>query len=195
MYDDIELSDDVILGYLEVKGSNPVLITSSHSQGPDADYNTGEIAYRVASLTNSHGMICTFSRTQIDANRVEGRVLPYRKKIADIVTNSNIHYIFDIHGMKLTEYDIDFGTAGGKTATETLISSMIKTLISFGLDAKKDCNYLGLQNDLLLYHSNSPRIQGVQVEVSEPNRRVGSQLIVKGLCTMIYNIINRWDNR
>jgi len=120
--------------------------------------------------------------------------LAYRKRISEILEKNNIHYLFDIHGMKNTEYDVDIGTGNGKTATSTLANAMIQTLLSFGLDAKKDHKYVGLTNDLLITHSSPPGVQGVQIEISEPNRRIGACLIVEGLCSIICNIVNRWNN-
>ncbi len=193
--EDIDPAEFHISGFFEVKGVSPVLITCSHSQAPKADNNTGEIAFRVATLTNSYGLISTISREQIDANRKEGRILEYRKKIAEVIKAKNIHYLFDIHGMKNTDYDIDIGTANGKTATDGFVNSIIQTFLSFGLDAKKDFKYSGLSNDLLMTNSNSPELQAVQIEISEENRRLGSCLIVEGLCMIVYNILHRWNGR
>lgn len=110
-------------------GELPVIISAPHAvkqirdnKLKKADIFTGSLAIILQELTGCHLIYRSYT-AKGDANR--DIQCPYKKFLLDKISQGNIYYLIDLHGMdEHRDFDIDIGTLNGKS-----VSWSLKTLI------------------------------------------------------------------
>ncbi len=167
-------------GYVEVRGTRPILLTAPHAQGPGADVFTGEIAWWVAQISGCYALIGTVSRKSrlpgedrpADYNREWARDTPFRRRISELIEEHGIRFIVDLHGMESDPVrpEIDVGALGGEAAQGELVSKIVERLEECGFDVGFEQEFCG--GDILEYHCDGERVQGIQLELSDELREL-----------------------
>ncbi len=167
-------------GYVEVRGARPILLTAPHAQGPGADVFTGEIAWWVARIAGCHALIATVSRRSrlpgedrpADYNREWTRDTPFRRRISELIEEHGIRFIVDLHGMESDPIrpEVDVGALGGEAARGELVAKVVERLEECGFDVGFEQEFCG--GDILEYHCDGKRVQGLQLELSEELREI-----------------------
>jgi len=186
---------DSIQGYIFLRGRNNVLLSAPHAQGPSADNFTGEIAFKVAEITDSGMIASTLSREKLDYNHSLSRNAPYRQLMKEELFRLHRRYgevlLLDIHGVATRPGgpSIYLGTQFGKTASPTVIDLVLEAFWSIDVDATlaslADPALIG--GDIVGSLSD-PREgrHAIQIEIDQRHRKVGSgEEIVKGLVIAI----------
>ncbi|WP_457615405.1 N-formylglutamate amidohydrolase [Methanopyrus sp.] len=185
-----------ISGYIEFTGTRPVLITAPHAQGPGADVFTGEIVLKVAQVTGVYALVATISRrakledgSPADYNREWTRDTPFRRRIDELIENYGIRFIIDVHGMESDPVrpDVDIGTLGGRSAKGKLVSKIVNRLEEAGFDVGFEQEFQG--GDILEYHCDGERVQGVQLELSEELRELGEYRAIQAVLTVVNTVL------
>ncbi|WP_456482034.1 N-formylglutamate amidohydrolase [Methanopyrus sp.] len=185
-----------INGYMELTGTRPVLITAPHAQGPGADVFTGEIAWKVAQVTGAHALVATVSRrakledgNPADYNREWARDTPFRRRIDELIRRYGIRFIVDVHGMESDPVrpDVDLGALGGRSAKGKLVSKIVKRLEEAGFDVGFEQEFQG--GDILEYHCDGERVQGVQLELSEELRELGEYRALQAVLVVVNTVL------
>ncbi len=185
-----------INGYIELTGTRPVLITAPHAQGPGADVFTGEIAWKVAQATGAYALVATVSRrakledgNPADYNREWARNTPFRRRIDELIKRYGVRFIIDVHGMESDPVrpDVDLGTLGGRSVKGKLVSKIVKRLEEAGFDVGFEQEFQG--GDILEYHCDGERVQGVQLELSEELRELGEYRAVQAVLVVVNTVL------
>jgi len=184
--------DEFIPGYVYIPGRKPVLLTAAHAAPPASDINTELLSRRVAMRSGAHALISRIPRLYIDPNRLVGRVLPFRRKLDELINNRKIRLIIDLHSMEkrnsnMVEIGIWFGLSTTGSYVEKLIEFFERNNISYEISYR----YLG--GDIIFYHANKPRINAIQLEISNGIRGRCLRLLCRTLISYINAVgdINR----
>lgn len=130
---------DRVKGFLLQMGKGQTIVSTPHScrhlreQNIKAqEYMTGAIGMYVREKTNCH-LISSVRFDNCDPNWDE--ISPYRNELIETIRKENIHFLLDLHGMKDSFYDIEFGT---NDLANIDYSTELKKLIA---DFWKSCGY------------------------------------------------------
>ncbi len=160
---------EIIPGYTYIPGRRPILLTASHAASPGSDINTGFLARRLAIRTRSYALISHVPRLFIDSNRLVGRLLPFRRKLDEILSSRRIRLILDLHSMERDGVWVEIGVWFGLSATKKFVMRLIDILDRH--DIPYEISYRFFGGDIIFYHANRPRINAIQLEISNAVRR------------------------
>lgn len=83
--------------------------------------------------------------------------------------------------------DVDLGTLGGRSAKGKLVSKIVKRLEEAGFDVGFEQEFQG--GDILEYHCDGERVQGVQLELSEELRELGEYRAIQAVLVVVNTVL------
>ncbi len=197
------INNDLILGFLHLPGESNVILSAPHAQGPKADTNTGEIAFRAALITKSHALISTISRKKLDLNypSIEARNSAYRRRLKEITAKihkrSSSVLILDIHGMKSSEETppaICVGTLVGLTADEETLQLVMDSIEEAEIQVCwPELEAPSLIGGDITASSGKPKsgIQAIQLEFDSQLREQETKEAIQ----VLVKIIEKWQQK
>jgi len=186
--------EDFIPGYTYIPGKRPVLLTASHATPPGSDINTAILSKRIAMRSGAHALISKIPRLFIDSNRLVGRILPFRRKLDELLGSRRIKLIIDLHSMeKRNSNMVEIGVWFGLSTTRSYIERLTKILDEY--DIPYDISYRFLGGDIVFYHANKPLINAIQLEISNCVKGKGLRRLSNCLVNYIRSLgdINRQE--
>lgn len=186
--------EQIIPGYEYIQGTRPILLTAAHAALPGSDAKTSSLVKRVASKTQSHALISKIPRLYLDANRLVGRILPFRRRLEYLIETKRIKLLIDIHGMeRKNNYMVDVGTWFGFSATKNYIQQLLNIFEQFNISYNISTKFYG--GDIIFYHANKPWVNAIQLEISSDVRGRSLRLISKALICYINQIGEKYGSR
>ncbi len=159
-------------------GKLPILVSAPHAvrhirqkKIKMSDQFTGSIVYLSNQITDCHA-IAASKLYGGDPNADDPCI--YKERIAEICGREKVKFVLDIHGAaREREFDVDFGTNGGKTLLgKTMILELLeRNFKGFGLN-KISYDYFAASgpNTLANYIARELRIPAVQIEINKQYR-------------------------
>lgn len=186
--------EQIIPGYEYIHGSRPILLTAAHAAPPGSETNAAVLVRKIAHRTKSHALISKIPRLYLDANRLVGRILPFRRKLEHLIEANKVKLIIDMHSMeKKNNCMIEVGTWFGFSASKSYIQRLLDIFSQFNISYEISTKFYG--GDIIFYHGSKPWVNAIQLEISNSIRGRSLRLIGNALVSFINQIGERYRPR
>ena len=179
--------DSMLPGYTYIPGRRPILLTASHATPPSMDINTGLLARRIAVKAHAHALISQIPRLFIDPNRMVGRILPFRRKLDDLINSGKVRLILDLHSMEgHVDSVVDIGVWFGLSSTRTYVKKLTDVFSKYDIPYTISTRFIG--GDIIFYHANKPYINAIQLEISNRIRKRALRVLSNAISEYIVSV-------
>lgn len=192
--------------YMYLEGTIPVLVSAPHAvrETKDDYYKqpdtvTGGIALMLNELTGCHVIVKPYN-DGIDPNHTNiGYDDEYKEKIIDIVKNSGIVLLLDLHGLKMErETDVDVITNYGKTVqhNESIISNISEYFKENGIMNITYDKYYHAKSEKVISHKISDicKIPCIEIEINGHYRNIDEEVKIFELINSLKDIIKNYKS-